>query len=279
MNNRSQKALVTGATGFIGSNLVRELLRQGYAVRALVRRRSDRRNVAGLDIELAVGDLLDRASLDAALSGCDVLFHVAASYAFWTPKPEDLYRTNVTGTENILNAALAAGVKRVVHTSSESTIGIEKACVGTEEGQPDPRKLPCHYKKSKYQAECLALSMGERGLPVVVVNPTTPIGPFDAKPTPTGQLVVDFLNHRMPAYVNTGLNIVDVEDVAKGHILALEKGRPGERYVLGNKNLVLKEVLATLEAVSGVKAPRTRIPLGIAFVAAFFDELVTGRFL
>lgn len=272
------KALVTGASGFIGGNVARELLRQGYSVRTLVRKGSDRRNLEGINVEIVAGDLLDAESLRRAAQGCDVLFHVAASYTFWTPHPEDIYRTNVQGTQNILDAALECGLKRVVFTSSESTIGIEDGCLGTEDGQCDPRRLPCHYKKSKYEAETLALSMCDR-LPVVVVNPTTPIGPFDVKPTPTGRLVVGFLNRRMPAYVNTGLNIVDVEDVARGHVLALEKGRPGERYVLGNRNMTFKEILDVLELVSGVKAPRRRIPIGVAFFAACVDEMVTGGLL
>lgn len=273
------KALVTGGTGFIGANVARELLRQGYSVRALARSGGNHRNLEGLDAEIVRGDLLDKESLRRAVQGCDVLFHVAASYTFWTPRPEEMYRTNVEGTRNVLEAAREFRLKKAVVTSSESTIGIDGHGVpGTEEGLCDPRRLPCHYKRSKYEAERLALSMSD-GLPVVVVNPTTPIGPYDIRPTPTGRLVVDFLNRRMPAYVNTGLNIIDVEDVAKGHILALEKGHPGERYVLGNRNMTFKEILDALESVSGIPAARMRIPIGVAFVAAWFDEMVTGRML
>lgn len=274
------KALVTGATGFIGGNLVHELLRQGYQVRALVRKESNRRNIEGLDIEVAIGDLRDRASLDQALEGCDVLFHAAACYTFWAPDAKVIYEINVQGTQNILAAALSKGIKKVVYTSSESTIGaVGNGCLACEETEIDPRELRGHYQRSKCMAEKLAFSLCQEGLPLVVVNPTVPIGPRDIKPTPTGQIVVDFLNRKMPGYVNTGLNIVDVEDVAKGHILALEKGQIGKRYILGNQNLTLREVLGILEKVSGVKAPRLRLPLWLASGAAYTDEFVSGKIL
>lgn len=274
------KALVTGATGFIGGNLVRELLRQGYQVKALVRKESVLRNIEGLDVEVVFGDLRDKASLDRALDGCDVLFHVAACYTLWAPDPEAIYETNVQGTENILSAALAKRIKKVVYTSTESTIGIAKnGSLGTEETGIEPASLAGHYKRSKYLAEKLALKMCRDGLPLVVVNPTMPVGALDIKPTPTGQVIVDFLNRKMPAYVNTGLNVVSVEDVAKGHILALEKGRIGERYILGNRNLTLKEILGILERSSGIRAPRLRIPLWLALAAAYTDEFVSGRIL
>ena len=276
------RALVTGATGFIGSNVTLALLRHGYAVRALVREGSDRRNLTGLDVELAVGDLRERASLERALTGCDYLFHVAAAYTFWAPRPEVIYETNVRGTENVLAAAWTAGIKKVVYTSSESTVGIaHDGGVGTEEAFAHPDHLVGEYKRSKYEAERLALRIAEEGLPLVVVNPTTPVGPRDVKPTPTGQIVVDFLRRRMPAYVNTGLNLVDVEDVAEGHVLALEKGRPGERYILGHRNLTLKEILGLLAQVTGLPAPRVRLPLwvalGAAYVSQFAADRVTGR--
>ncbi len=272
------KALVTGATGFIGANLVRELLAQGYQVKALVRRESDRRNIDGLDIEVAFGDLRDKASLDSAVDGCEVLFHVAACYTFWTPDPQAIYETNVEGTANMLSAALAKGMKRVVYTSTESTIGNpQDGCLGTEEVDVDPSDLAGHYRRSKYLAEELALDMCRQGLSLVVVNPTTPVGPLDLKPTPTGQFIVDFLNRRMPAYVNTGLNLVDVGDVARGHVLALEKGRSGERYILGNKNLTFREILHLLQPIAGIKAPRLRIPLWLALGAAHIDEFASGR--
>ena len=232
------KALVTGATGFIGGNLVRELLNQGYQVRALVRKESNQQNIRDLEIEVAFGDLRDRASLDRALDGCDVLFHVAAVYTFWAPDPAFIYETNVQGTENILAAAQAKGIKKVIYTSTESTIGIPENCrLGTEEMETNLSNLYGDYKKSKCLAEKIVLKMCHDELPLVIVNPTMPVGLFDAKPTPTGQFIVSFLNRRLPAYINTGLNVVDVEDVARGHILALEKGRSGERYILGNKIL------------------------------------------
>ena len=274
------KALVTGATGFIGGNLVRELVNQGYQVKTLVRKESDRRNIEGLNVEIALGDLRDKASLASALEGCDVLFHVAACYTFWTPDPKAVYEANVGGTENMLAAALAKGIEKVVYTSTESTIGIAKnGSLGTEEMEANPGQLAGHYKKSKYMAEKLALKMYDEGLPLVVVNPTTPVGPLDLKPTPTGQFIVDFLNGKMPAYVNTGLNLVDVQDVAKGHVLALERGRLGERYILGNKNLTFKEILNILERITGIKAPKFKIPIWIALGAGYADELVSGKIL
>jgi len=274
------KVMVTGATGFIGANLVRELLKQGYQVKALVREGSSPGNIEGLNIDTVLGDLRDRSSLDTALEDCEALFHVAASYTFWAPKPDDIYEINVKGTENMLAAAFAKNMKKVVYTSTESTVGIAKgSSFGTEEMEIDPRNLAGHYKKSKHQAEKLALKTCHDGLPLVIVNPTMPVGPFDIKPTPSGKLIVDFLNRKMPAYVNTGLNIIDVEDVAKGHILALEKGRIGERYILGNENLTLKDILALLEQISGIKAPRIRVPIFFALVTAYIDELFSGRIL
>ena len=273
------KALVTGATGFIGANVVRELLRQGYVVKALVRKESNRKNIQGLDIEVAEGDLCDKASLVKALDGCEVLFHVAAAYTFWSPDPKAIYQANVEGTENLLTAALAQGIKKVVYTSSESTIGIKNGSLGDEGTEARLDELPGDYKKSKLMAEWIALKMCAEGLPLVVVNPTVPVGPFDIKPTPTGKIIVDFLNHRMPAYVNTGLNVIDVEDVAKGHVLALEKGHIGERYVLGNKNLTFREILGILEQITGIKAPNFKIPIWVALGTAHVNEFVSWNIL
>jgi dihydroflavonol-4-reductase len=249
-------------------------------VRALVRKESDRRNIDGLDIEIAAGDLTDSASLPAALEDCEGLFHVAAAYTFWARDPRRIYETNVTGTENILAAASRAGIKKVVYTSSESTLknpGDGTPGNGLELNNPD--ELPGDYKRSKCLAEKRAMEICREGLPIVVVNPTTPIGAYDAKPTPTGRIIVDFLNGRMPAYVNTGLNVVDVEDVAAGHILAMEKGRVGERYVLGNRNLTLHDIFLILERLTGVRAPRLSIPLWSALAAAYVDEFVQGGLL
>ena len=275
------KAFVTGATGFIGGNLVRVLLDRGYAVKCLVRDGSNRKNVEGLDVEVVPGDLRDDGlELSKALTGCDALFHVAAVYSFWTPDASAVFDSNVKGTTRILAAALNAGVERVVYTSTESTIGIRDGAMGSEESVIDECQLHGHYKISKRRAESVALGMWkERGLPVVVVNPTMPIGAYDVKPTPTGQVVVDFLNHRMPAYVNTGMNIVDVKDVAAGHVLALELGRPGERYILGNRNVTFREMLGILEKGTGIKAPRMNMPLWAAIGTACADELVEGKIL
>lgn len=273
------KVMVTGATGFIGANLVRVLLRQGYLVKALVRRESDRRNIDGLDIEIACGDLRDKDSLERALEGCEALFHVAASYSFWAPSPRHFYDTNVTGTENILQAAQAQGIQKIIYTSSESTLRLNGQCAGGEYEIDDPETLPGHYKRSKCLAELSVLQMCREGLPVVIVNPTTPIGPHDIKPTPTGKIIVDFLNRRMPACVDTGLNIVDVEDVAAGHVLALEKGRIGERYVLGGTNLTLRQIFGILESITGIKAPRLDIPIWMALGAARIDEFLWGKLL
>ncbi len=273
------KALVTGATGFVGGNLVRELLKQGFQVKALVRETSNLGNVEGLPIETVVGDLLDRASLDRAVRGCDVLFHVAASYTFWTRDPSAVYATNVQGTQHMLEAAGNAGLERIVYTSTESTIGITDHALGTEKQQSTLNEVFGDYKKSKLLAEQRVLQMSEQGLPVTIVNPTMPLGPWDIKPTPTGQVVVDFLNGRMPAYVNTGLNAVDVGDVARGHVLALEKGRIGERYILGNRNITLRELLGLLESITGIRAAKTRIPLWLALGAGYVDEFVEGKLL
>jgi len=273
------KVLVTGATGFIGGHVAAELQRSGYTVRALVREGSDRRNLAGLDVELALGDLLDPSSLHRALEGCDYLCHVAAAYTFWAPDPQQIYAVNVLGTRNVLEAARAVGIRKVVYTSTESTIGIAAGCrLGVEDPPLAPLHLAGDYKRSKYEAEQLALRLcREEGLPVVVVNPTTPVGPGDIRPTPTGQIIVDFMRGRMPAYVNTGLNLVDVADVARGHVLALEKGRIGERYLLGNRNLTLQELFALLSEITARPAPRLRLPLGVALAAGYVSQLIADR--
>ncbi len=273
------KALVTGGTGFIGANLVRLLLEEGFGVRALARPESQRTNLDGLDVECALGDLRDPRSLRRALQGCDVLFHAAASYVFWTRDPNMVYETNVGGTRNILNAALDIGIEKVVYTSTESTIGVPSGALGSEEHVSALDSLYGDYKKSKLLAERVALEMADRGLPVTIVNPTMPIGPWDIKPTPTGRVVVDFLNGRMPAYVNTGLNVIDVADVARGHLSALERGRAGERYILGHQNLTLRDLLANLGAVTGRRASNVRIPLGLAVAAGVVDEFVRGTML
>jgi len=278
LDGHEMKALVTGATGFIGGNLVQELLRQGFQVRALVKPNNSLHNLAGLEVELVYGDVRDRSSLRPALRGCDVLFHLAACYHLWVPDPRLMYEVNVGGTRNVLSAALEEGVERAVYTSTAATVGIPSdGRPGTEETPMDPRDLVGHYKRSKYQAEQEALRICSQGLPLVIVNPTTPVGPGDIRPTPTGKIILDFLRGRMLAYVDTGLNLIDVEDVAKGHLLALERGRIGERYILGHRNLTLQEVFHMLEEVSGIRAPKHRLPLWLALGIAYVDEFIEGR--
>jgi len=275
------RALVTGATGFVGAAVARALLREGWQVRALVRSGSDRGNLLHLALEIAVGDLSDRPSLDRALAGCGALFHVAADYRLGAPDPRQLYTTNVEGTRNILLAARQAGVGRTVYTSSVATIGIPS------DGSPGDEQTPVsldamigHYKRSKFLAEQVALEAAQAGQPVVIVNPSTPVGPGDLKPPPTGQLVLDAAAGRMPAYVDTGLNIVHVDDVAAGHLLAYRRGRSGERYILGGEDMTLKEILAYIAKLAGRKPPRVRLPyaavLPIAYLAEAWNR-VSGR--
>lgn len=273
------KAFVTGATGFIGGNLVRELLTDGWQVRVLARPGADQRNLAGLPVETASGDLANQQVLAEQIMGCDAVFHVAAHYSLWKRDAEAIYRANVSGTENLLAAAQKVGVKRFVHTSSVAAIGVPPAgTLGTETTQTTLAELVSDYKKSKYLAEQAALQAARNGLDVVIVNPSTPIGAHDVKPTPTGEIILRFLQDRMPAYVHTGLNLIDVVDVARGHILAWQKGRTGERYILGNRNLTLKELLEMLAALTGKPMPRFAIPHFIPLVVAFVDELVLARY-
>jgi dihydroflavonol-4-reductase len=275
--------LVTGGTGFVGTQVVRALLAEGrrQGVRCLVRPRSRRDNLDGLDVEIVEGDLTDAASLARAVAGIDTLYHVAADYRLWAKDSNDLYRANVAGTSLVLGAASAAGVRRVVYTSSVAALGL------TEDGSPANEQTPVvrdrivgHYKRSKFDAERVALEWAGRGLPVVIVNPSTPIGERDIKPTPTGQMIVDFLNRKMPAYVDTGLNLIDVRDVARGHLLAAEKGRIGERYILGHRDMTLKEILDTLARITGLPSPTLRLPHWIPLAvgaASSAAARVTGR--
>ena len=273
------KVLVTGATGFIGGNLVRALKARGYGVRALVRDQSSTLTLENTGVEVVPGDVRDRESVARALEGCQAVFHCAALYTFWSLEPREVYQVNVEGTKTVFEEALKSGVKGAVYTSTVSTIGIPKKGMGTEEMDPSPRDLIGHYKRSKYQGEKEALRAASTGLPVVVVNPTAPVGPWDVKPTPTGGIVLDFLRGRIPAYVNTGMNMVDVEDVATGHVLALEKGQPGQRYILGNRNMTLKEVLKTLESITGKKGPRLRVPINLVVALGIIDQLIEGKLL
>lgn len=256
--------LVTGASGFIGWHIARLLLEQGHKVRGLVRSGS---NVPELDFERVSGDLRDPASLKRAAAGCGVVFHVAADYRLWAKNPEELFQSNVDGTRNMLSAAKIAGADRFVYTSTVGCIGIPSGGIG-DEGQPvSLRDMSGAYKKSKFMAEQAALEFARGGFPVVIVNPTAPMGDHDFKPTPTGQIVLDFLNGAIPAFIDTGLNVVNVKDVARGHLLACERGKPGERYILGSENLTLHQILQQLAAITGMKAPTVELPYSVAWTA------------
>jgi dihydroflavonol-4-reductase len=276
----SPDALVTGATGFVGANVARELLREGATVRVLARPNGDRRAIDGLKVEVCDGDLVDPASLRRAVRGVRSVYHVAADYRLWARRPEEIYRANVEGTRAVLQAAADAGVTRVVHTSSVGALGIPKdGSPGTETTPVALADMVGPYKASKFLAEQVALGFALKGLPVVIVNPSTPIGPWDVKPTPTGQMVVDFLRNKMFATLDTGLNIVHVRDVARGHLLAAERGRVGEKYILGHANLTLAEIGLLLAEIAGSRAPRARIPYAVAWLAAGCMEVaarVTG---
>ena len=275
------KTFVTGSTGFIGASIVRELLKEGREVRVLVRSGSDTSNLSGLDLEFWKGDLLDHESLRQGLKGCDILYHVAADYRLWTRTPDEMYSINVGGTEAILKAAFERGLSRVVYTSSVGTLGNPgDGTPGTEYTPVTLADMAGPYKKSKYLAERVAETFITRGLPLVTVNPSTPVGPRDIKPTPTGKIIVDFLKRKMPAYLETGLNIIAVEDCARGHILAEQKGVAGQKYILGNANLTLRDIFGLLEEITGIMAPRIRLPYMPILVAAYINEglsRITGR--
>lgn len=274
-------ALVTGGNGFVGCHVVRALLDRGDRVRVLARENADLSAVAGLPVEIVRGDLRNFDSVARAVDGCNEVYHVAADYRLWLTDPAPMYATNVNGTENVIRAAVNAGVSRIVYTSTVGALGIPHGGVGREDTPSSLAEMPGHYKRSKYLAEQAALAAARAGAPVVIVNPSTPIGALDFKPTPTGRIIVDVLNRRMPAYVETGLNIVDVEDVARGHLLAAERGRIGEKYILGGENLTLKEFLGRLAAVAGLPPPKMRIPYAVAFGYALgaeaFARTVTRR--
>lgn len=256
--------LVTGASGFVGWHVARLLLERGHTVRALVRESSA---IPELDVERVTGDLRDAGSLTRAAAGCGVVFHVAADYRLWSKHPDEMYQSNVDGTRNILQAAQAAGVERVVYTSTVGCIGVPAGGIGDEKQPVSINDMTGVYKRSKFLAEQVALYFARGGLPVVIVNPTAPMGDHDFKPTPTGQIVVDFLRGAMPAYIDTGLNVVNVRDVALGHLLACEKGRAGERYILGAENMTLGQILQELARITGRKAPRVELPYFVAWTA------------
>ena len=274
-------ALVTGGTGFIGANLVRELLAEGARVRVLARKGGDRRGLEGCAVEVVEGDLLDPPSLRSAVRGARHVYHVAADYRLWAPDPRALYRANVDGTRHLLEAALEAGAARIVYTSTVGAVGIPRDGTPGDETTPvSLHDMVGAYKASKFLAERVAQELAARGAPIVIVNPSAPVGPLDIKPTPTGQMVVDFLQGRMVASLDTGLNLVHVRDVARGHMLAAERGRTGERYILGNQNLSLLEIFRLLARITGVPAPRFRVPYAAAWLTAVGMEGVsrlTGR--
>jgi len=273
--------LVTGGTGFVGAHVVRALLRRGRSVRCLVRNSSRRTNLEGLDVEVAIGDVTDPESLSRAMAGVETVYHYAADYRLYARDPRALYACNVAGTDNLMRAAADAGARRVVHTSSVGALGLSANGSPADETTPVRAKsMIGHYERSKYDAERVAEGWAARGFPVVIVNPSTPVGEYDVKPTPTGQMIVDFLNRRMPAYVETGLNLVDARDVAEGHVFAAERGRTGEKYILGHRNMTLKEILDALSRLTGLPSPGLRLPHWIPLAAAAADTFaarLTGR--
>lgn len=272
------KVFLTGATGFVGHHVARALAAQGAQLRLLIRPTSDLRRLEGLAGETQVGDLAQPESLRPALAGCDAVLHVAADYRLWVRNPAAMYRANVEGTRDLLRLAREARVPRFVYTSSVATMGFRTdGAVVDEESPVALANMVGHYKRSKYLAEQEALAAAEAGQQVVILNPTTPVGPSDARPTPTGRILVDFLNRRFPAYMDTGLNLVDVAEVARTHAEALTRGQPGRRYILGGENLTLKQILDRLSALTGIPSPKHRIPYGVAATYAFFEERITGR--
>ena len=272
------KTLLTGSTGFLGSAILRKLLEDGREVKVLIREKSDTTNIDGVDVEIAYGDLRDSDSLQSALNGCDILYHTAAYYSLWDQDKRIIYDINVEGTRKILQAAQLKNIEKVVYTSTVGCVGLNKDTTPSNEGAPfNLNTLSNDYKQSKYQAEQVALEFARNGLPVVIVNPSTPVGPRDIKPTPTGKIILDFLNRKMPAYLETGLNLIDVDDCARGHILAEQKGIPGERYILGNQNMSLFDILITLENITGLKAPRIKMPFWVALSAGWACEMVSNN--
>jgi dihydroflavonol-4-reductase len=268
------RSLVTGASGFVGSHVARMLVERGEQVQVLVRPQSSLKPLEGMPVEKVFGDLREPESLDRAVEGVDRVFHVAADYRLGALNPQEIYDANVNGTRNLLKAASRAGVRRIVVTSSVATIAVDRGdALPNEATEAHLEEMIGHYKRSKFLAEKEALRAAGEGMPVVIVNPTTPVGPGDWKPTPTGRIIVDFLNGRMPAYVETGLNWVPVEDVALGHWIAAERGRVGERYILGGRNMLLKEVLDVLARISGRPSPRVRLPHAVAMAAGYADHV------
>ena len=272
------KIFLTGATGFVGHHVACALAAQGAQLRLLVRKTSNLKNLDGISGETHIGDLADPESLRAALAGCDAVMHVAADYRLWIPDPQAMYRANVDGTRELLRMAREAGVPRFVYTSSVATMHFRTDGLVINEDTPvSLADMVGHYKRSKFMAEQEAIKAAQAGQQVMILNPTTPIGPNDAKPTPTGRIFVDFLNRKFPAYVDTGLNLVDAGEVARTHVAALTAGQPGRRYILGGENLTLKQILDKMSAITGIPSPTVKIPFGVAATYAFFEEWITGR--
>jgi len=266
--------LVTGASGFVGSHVARQLVGAGYTVRVLVRPGSNLQVLSDVPVERVDGDLRDASSVERSMKGVRRVFHVAADYRLWAKNPSEIYESNVEGTRRLLEIAAREGVERIVYTSTVATIAVPDhgKSLPNEETQATLGQMIGHYKRSKFLAEMEATKAAAAGVPVVIVNPTTPVGPGDWKPTPTGRIILDFLNGKMPAYVDTGLNVADVEDVAAGHLLAAERGRVGERYILGGRNMTLKQILDALSVITGRPAPRVRLPHAVALAAGYADE-------
>jgi dihydroflavonol-4-reductase len=272
------KVFVTGATGFVGHHVAKALAAQGANLRLLVRKSSNLSNLEGIPGETVAGDLLRPESYAPALAGCEAVLHVAADYRLWIRDPETMYRANVDGTRDLLRAAREAGVRRVVYTSSVATMHFRADGVIINEDTPvSLADMVGHYKRSKFLAEQQAIAAAQDGQQVIILNPTTPIGPNDSKPTPTGRIFVDFLNRKFPAYMDTGLNLVDVAEVAGTHVDALTVGTPGRRYILGGENLTLKQILDKMSAITGIPSPTVEIPFAVAATYAFFEEIITGR--
>jgi dihydroflavonol-4-reductase len=272
------KVFLTGATGFVGHHVARAAAAEGAELRLLVRKSSNLKNLEGIAGETHVGDLRQPESIRPALEGCDAVMHVAADYRLWIPNPDEMYKANVEGTRELLRMAGEAGVRRVVYTSSVATMHFRTDGIVINEDTPVSIKdMVGHYKRSKFLAEQEAIKAAQRGQQVMILNPTTPIGPNDSKPTPTGRIFVDFLKGKFPAYMDTGLNLVDVAEVARTHVASLTVGTPGRRYILGGENLTLKQILDKMSAITGIPSPTMKIPFGVAATYALFEELITGR--
>ena len=272
------RVFITGATGFVGGHVARQYAAEGASLWLLTRQTSRLDSLTGIDAEMVKGDLREPEKLRTALSGCDALVHVAADYRLWVRDPEQMYAANVDGTRELLKLAREVGIQRVVYTSSVATMGFKAdGTIVNEETPVALAEMIGHYKRSKFLGELEAIQAANAGQHVMILNPTTPIGPGDAKPTPTGRIIVDFLNRKFPAYVDTGLNLVDVSEVARMHVVALERGTPGERYILGGENLTLKQILDRMSAITGLPSPKRKVPHAVAMAFAFFDETITGK--